>query len=90
VVLFSLITCFAKCPETSFTLPAREARGPGQSFKGTGAAVLMGARNFRSGTFNTAQATTDAYVQEIPESVQATVNAINAELRVKQEEIHAD
>jgi hypothetical protein len=30
------------------------------------------------------------YMQEIPESVQATVNAINAELRVKPEEIHAD
>ena len=28
--------------------------------------------------------------QEIPESVQATVNAINAELRVKPEEIHPD
>jgi hypothetical protein len=29
-------------------------------------------------------------MQEIPESVQATVNAINTELRVKREEIHAD
>jgi hypothetical protein len=29
-------------------------------------------------------------MQEIPESVQATVNAINAELRVKREEIRAD
>jgi hypothetical protein len=29
-------------------------------------------------------------MQEIPESVQATVNAINAELRVNPEEIHAD
>jgi hypothetical protein len=34
--------------------------------------------------------TTGVYVQEIPESVQATVNAINAELRVKPEKIHAD
>jgi integrase len=33
--------------------------------------------------------TTDVYMQEIPESVQATVNAINAELRVKPEETHA-
>ena len=37
-----------------------------------------------------AATTTDVYMQEIPESVQATVNAINAELRVKPEEIHAD
>jgi hypothetical protein len=29
-------------------------------------------------------------MQEIPESVQATVNAINAELRVKPKEIRAD
>jgi hypothetical protein len=35
-----------------------------------------------------AATTTDVYMQEIPESVQATVNAINAELRVKPEEIH--
>src|SRR5229473_480300 len=33
-----------------------------------------------------AATTTDVYMQEIPESVQATVNAINAELRVKPEE----
>jgi integrase len=33
--------------------------------------------------------TTDVYMQEIPESVEATVNAINAELRVKPEEIQA-
>ena len=37
-----------------------------------------------------AATTTDVYLQEIPESVQATVNAINAELRVKPEKIHAD
>ena len=37
-----------------------------------------------------AATTTDVYMQEIPESVQATVNAINAELRVKLEESHAD
>jgi integrase len=37
-----------------------------------------------------AATTTDVYMQEIPESVQATVNAINAELRVKREKIHAD
>jgi len=37
-----------------------------------------------------AATTTDVYMQEIPESVQATVNAINAELRVKPEEIHPD
>jgi hypothetical protein len=37
-----------------------------------------------------AATTTDVYMQEIPESVPATVNAINAELRVKREEIHAD
>jgi hypothetical protein len=37
-----------------------------------------------------AATTTDVYMQEIPESVQAAVNAINAELRVKPEEIHAD
>ena len=37
-----------------------------------------------------AATTTDVYMQEIPESVQATVNAINAELRVKREEIRAD
>ena len=36
-----------------------------------------------------AATTTDVYMQEIPESVQATVNAINAELRVKREEIQA-
>jgi hypothetical protein len=29
-------------------------------------------------------------MQEIPESVQATVNAINAELRVKPEDVEAD
>lgn len=33
--------------------------------------------------------TTDVYMQEIPESVEATVNAINAELRVKPEEDQA-
>jgi integrase len=32
---------------------------------------------------------TDVYMQEIPESVQATVNAINAELRAKPKEIRA-
>ena len=37
-----------------------------------------------------AATTIDVYMQEIPESVQATVNAINAELRVKREEIRAD
>jgi hypothetical protein len=37
-----------------------------------------------------AATTTDEYMQEIPESVQSTVNAINAELRVKREEIRAD
>ncbi len=37
-----------------------------------------------------AATTTDVYMHEIPESVQATINAINAELRVKPEEIHAD
>ncbi len=37
-----------------------------------------------------AATTTDVYMQEIPESVQATVNAINAELRLKVEEIHID
>jgi len=37
-----------------------------------------------------AATTTDVYMQELPESVQATINAINAELRVKPEEIHAD
>jgi hypothetical protein len=36
-----------------------------------------------------AATTTDVYMQEIPESVEATVNAINAELRVKPEEIQA-
>jgi hypothetical protein len=36
-----------------------------------------------------AATTTDVYMQEIPESVEATVNAINAELR-KPEEIQAD
>jgi integrase len=36
-----------------------------------------------------AATTTDVYMQEIPESVQATVNAISAELRVKPEEIQA-
>jgi chorismate mutase len=37
-----------------------------------------------------AATTTDVYMQEeIPESVEATVNAINAELRVKPEEIRA-
>ena len=34
--------------------------------------------------------TTDVHMQEIPERVQATVNAINTELRVKPEKIHAD
>jgi hypothetical protein len=34
-----------------YTPGARSAR-PSQSFKGTGAAVLMGERSFRSGTFN--------------------------------------
>jgi hypothetical protein len=37
-----------------------------------------------------AATTTDVYMQEIPGSVQATVNAINAGFRVKPEEIHAD
>jgi hypothetical protein len=36
-----------------------------------------------------AATTTDVYMQEIPESVQATVNAINAELRVNREETDA-
>jgi integrase len=38
-----------------------------------------------------AATTTDVYyyMQEIPESVQATVNAINGELRVKPEEMQA-
>jgi integrase len=34
-----------------------------------------------------AATTTDVYMQEIPESVQATVNAINAELRVQPKDI---
>lgn len=33
---------------------------------------------------------TDVYMQEIPESVQAAINAINAELRVKPEDVQAD
>ena len=37
-----------------------------------------------------AATTTDVYMQEIPENVRTTVNAINAELRVKPEEIHPD
>ena len=37
-----------------------------------------------------AATTTDVYEQEITESVQATVNAIHAQLRVKPEEIHPD
>lgn len=37
-----------------------------------------------------AATTTDVYMQEIPESVQATVNAINAELRAKPDDIHAE
>jgi hypothetical protein len=36
-----------------------------------------------------AATTTDVYMQEIPESVKAAVDAINAELRVKREEIQA-
>jgi hypothetical protein len=36
-----------------------------------------------------AATTTDVYMQEISESVQATVNAVNAELRVKRKEIQA-
>ena len=36
-----------------------------------------------------AATTTDVYMQEIPESVEATVIAINAELRVKPEGIQA-
>ena len=34
-----------------------------------------------------AATTTDVYMQEIPESVHATINAIHAELRVKPKEI---
>jgi hypothetical protein len=30
---------------------------------------------------------TDVYMQEIPENVEATINAINAELRVKREHV---
>jgi hypothetical protein len=45
---------------------------------------------FRDFSGTHVRTTTDVYMQEIPESVQATVNAINAELRVKPEEIHAD
>jgi hypothetical protein len=37
-----------------------------------------------------AATTTDVYMQEIPESAQTTVNAINAELRVRREGIHTD
>ena len=34
-----------------------------------------------------AATTMDVYMQEIPESAQATINAINAELRVKPEDV---
>ena len=37
-----------------------------------------------------AATTTDVYMQEIPESVQATINAIHAELRKKPESMQAD
>jgi len=36
-----------------------------------------------------AATTTDVYMQEIPESVQATINAIHAELRKKPESMQA-
>ena len=37
-----------------------------------------------------AATTTDVYMQEIPESVRATVNAIHQELRVKPEDLGAN
>jgi len=37
-----------------------------------------------------AATTTDVYMQEIPESVRATVNAIHQELRVKPEDLAAN
>jgi hypothetical protein len=37
-----------------------------------------------------AATTTDVYMQEIPESVRATVNAIHQELRVKAEDLGAN
>jgi hypothetical protein len=37
-----------------------------------------------------AATTTDVYMQEIPESVRATVNAIHQELRVKPENLGAN
>jgi hypothetical protein len=39
----------------AMALPFGAPIGPGQSFKGTDVAVLMGERSFHSGTFNTAQ-----------------------------------
>ena len=52
--------------------------------KGTVKDVQVLLRHSRAAT------TTDVYLQEIPESVEATVDAINAELRVNPEEIRAD
>jgi hypothetical protein len=37
-----------------------------------------------------AATTTDVYMQEVPESVRATVNAIHQELRVRPENLAAD
>jgi integrase len=50
--------------------------------KGTGKDVQGLLRHSHAAT------TTDVDMQEIPESVQATVNAMNAELKVKPEETH--
>jgi integrase len=52
--------------------------------KGTVKDVQSFLRHSRAAT------TTDVYMQEIPESVRATVNAIHQELRAKPENLAAD
>ena len=72
-----------KLPKLTFQVIRRTIATLAQK-KGTVKDVQGLLRHSRTAT------TTDVYMQEIPESVQATVNAINAELRVKPEKIHAD
>src|SRR3984957_5741267 len=71
-------------PKLTFQVIRRTIATLAQKKKGTVKDVQGLLRHSRAAT------TTDVYMQEIPESVQATVNAINAELRVKPEEIRAD
>jgi integrase len=71
-----------KLPKLTFQVIRRTIATLAQK-KGTVKDVQGLLRHSRTAT------TTDVYMQENPESVEATVNAINAELRVKPEEDHA-